>query len=49
MDHLEDSFAIPTAIQPILTRIARIPIYSTLEMRVGEVGPGRFEVTIPRR
>lgn len=40
---------LPTAIQPILTRIARIPIYNTLEMRVGEVGPGRFEVTIPRR
>ncbi|MCA1906023.1 MAG: PaaI family thioesterase [Desulfarculus sp.] len=40
---------LPTAIQPILARIERIPIYNTLEMRVGEVGPGRFEVTIPRR
>ena len=40
---------LPTAIQPVLTRIERIPIYNTLEMRVGEVGPGRFEVTIPRR
>lgn len=49
MNHLDASSAIPTAIQPILTRIARIPIYNTLEMRVGEVGPGRFEVTIPRR
>ena len=33
----------------IITRISRIPIFNTLQMRVGRVEPGLFTVTIPRR
>ncbi|MGD9123908.1 MAG: PaaI family thioesterase [Desulfarculaceae bacterium] len=39
----------PDLKQRILDRISQIPIFSTLEMDVGQVGEGYFEVTIPRR
>jgi acyl-CoA thioesterase len=36
-------------LDPIIARISRIPIFNTLQMRVGAVEPGLFTTTIPRR
>lgn len=39
----------PSQLDPIIARISRIPIFNTLQMRVGAVEPGLFTTTIPRR